>query len=127
MKKDNPDNAGKYSYDNLTRVIHEKARLGIITSLISNRTGLSFNDLKDLCSLSDGNLSRHMLALENSGLIEVNKGFEGKKPRTVYRITKKGESEFLKYLNELEQIVLDAHKALDKNVKNEGKIKFRDA
>ncbi len=108
--------AGKYSYDNLTRVIHEKARLGIITSLIANKKGLSFNDLKNLCNLSDGNLSRHMTALEKFQLVEVFKGYEGRKPKTIYKITGHGEREFLKYLKELETIVMDAHNALKDDI-----------
>jgi DNA-binding HxlR family transcriptional regulator len=111
MKSNNkkPSSKGRYSYDNLTRIIHEKARLGIITSLLANKKGLSFNELKELCSLSDGNLSRHMQALEEYKFIEVKKGYEGRKPKTIYKITPLGEKEFVKYLNELEKVIHDAN------------------
>ncbi len=62
---------GRYAYDGLDRTIHEKARLGILTSLAAHPGGLWFNDLKSVCSLSDGNLSRHLQTLEEAGLVEV--------------------------------------------------------
>jgi DNA-binding HxlR family transcriptional regulator len=114
MKSDKkkPTSKGRYSYENLTRIIHEKARLGIITSLLANKTGLSFNELKELCALSDGNLSRHMQALEEYKFIEVKKGYEGRKPKTIYKITILGEKEFIKYLNELEKVIHDANNVI---------------
>ena len=120
-KKNNSNNQslqGKYSYDNLTRVIHEKARLGIITSLLANKNGLSFNELKTLCNLSDGNLSRHMQTLEEDNIINIIKTFEGKKPKTIYKITEEGKEKFLIYLSELEKVIYDAHSVMKKNSKN---------
>jgi hypothetical protein len=55
-----PDEPGRFAYEGLERVIHEKARLGITASLAAHPEGLLFNDLKDLCTLTDGNLSRHL-------------------------------------------------------------------
>ncbi|MBN1515686.1 transcriptional regulator [Candidatus Sumerlaeota bacterium] len=88
--------------------MHEKARLGILTSLSCHREGLLFNQLKDLCSLSDGNLSRHIQALEEAGLVEVWKGFHRKRPQTLCRITPAGLERFQEYLKELEQVIQDA-------------------
>lgn len=112
----NRERPGKYAYENLTRVIHEKARLGIITSLLGNRRGLSFNELKKLCDLSDGNLSRHMQVLEQYGFVEVHKGFEGRKPRTDYKLTAFGEQEFMRYLADLERVIADARQVINQRV-----------
>ena len=81
------DESGRFAYEGLDRVIHEKARLGILTSLMTHPTGLLFNDLKTFCSLTDGNLSRHLQMLEEAGLIEIWKGFKDKRPQTLCRIT----------------------------------------
>ena len=54
------DHSGRFAYDGLERVFHEKARLGIMTSLVTNPRGLVFSDLKEFCALTDGNLSRHL-------------------------------------------------------------------
>ena len=62
---------GRFAYDGLERIIHERARLSILTSLASHAKGLPFNDLKSMCSLTDGNLSRHMTALAEAGLVEI--------------------------------------------------------
>ena len=62
-------------YEGLERVFHEKARLGIMTSLFTHPKGLIFADLKELCALTDGNLSRHLQVLHEAGLIAVSKGF----------------------------------------------------
>ena len=61
-------NAGRFSYQGLDRVMHEKARLGILASLAANANGLLFNDLKQLCTLTDGNLSRHLSVLSEAGV-----------------------------------------------------------
>ena len=71
-----------FAYDGLDRVIHEKARLGILTSLIAHPTGLAFADLKQLCGLTDGNLSRHLQVLEEAAVVEITKTFERKRPLT---------------------------------------------
>ena len=62
------DSNGRFAYDGLERVFHEKARLGIMTSLVTNPRGLIFSDLKELCHLTDGNLSRHLQVLHEAGL-----------------------------------------------------------
>src|SRR4029453_18836085 len=75
-------NDAPFSYNGLDRVIHEKARLGLLTSLKAHPRGLAFADLKQLCGLTDGNLSRHLQVLQEAGLVEVTKGYEGNRPHT---------------------------------------------
>ena len=100
-----------FSYEGLDRVIHEKARLGVLTSLIAHPKGLAFADLKQLCGLTDGNLSRHLQVLQEAGLVEITKGYEGNRPHTSCRLTKNGRRRFLDYLAVLERLVRDAAKA----------------
>jgi DNA-binding MarR family transcriptional regulator len=100
--------SGRFAYDKLERVIHEKARLSIMSSLAAHPEGLLFNDLKDLCSLTDGNLSRHLQLLQESKLVEVWKGFKNNRPQTLVRLTDGGKRRFLEYVQELEQVVADA-------------------
>ena len=97
-----------FAYDGLDRVIHEKARLGILTSLAGHPDGLSFNDLLRLCGLTQGNMSRHLSVLEQAGLVSIRKGFEARRPRTDIRLTAEGHRRFLDYLSVLEQVIRDA-------------------
>lgn len=99
---------GRFAYEGLDRTIHEKARLGIMTSLATHPDGLLFTDLKQLCSLTDGNLSRHLQVLQSSNLVEVWKGSKGRRPQTLCRITRQGRKELLDYLAVLEKVVADA-------------------
>jgi DNA-binding transcriptional ArsR family regulator len=101
-------NSGRFAYEGLDRVIHEKARLGVLTSLIAHPKGLLFGDLKQLCDMTDGNLSRHLQVLEEAGLIDIVKRFEGNRPQTICRITAEGRKRFMRYLAVLEQVVRDA-------------------
>ena len=103
--------AGSYAYEGLDRVLHEKARLGILTALQARSGGILFTDLKGLCSLTDGNLSRHVSVLQEAGLVEVWKGHEGRRPQTLIRMTAAGRGQFLSYLGELEQVIRDAKQA----------------
>jgi DNA-binding transcriptional ArsR family regulator len=103
-----------FSYEGLDRVIHEKARLGLLTSLIAHPKGLAFADLKQLCGLTDGNLSRHLQVLQEAGLVEITKGYEGNRPHTSCRLTRNGRRRFLEYLAVLERLVRDAAKAVGK-------------
>lgn len=102
------ESKAQFAYDGLDRVIHERARLSIMTSLMGKKEGLSFAELKQLCDLSDGNLSRHMQVLQETGFVDVKKGYEGRKPHTTCRMTARGNKAFLKYLDVLEQVVRDA-------------------
>lgn len=99
---------GRFSYDGLDRVLHEKARLSILTSLLTHPEGLLFGDIKSMCSLTDGNLSRHLQLLYKEGLIEMWKGFENRRPQTLCRISEEGRNRFLEYLAELEKVLSDA-------------------
>jgi DNA-binding MarR family transcriptional regulator len=103
--------AGRFAYDGLDRVIHEKARLGVLTSLVAHPKGLVFGDLKQLCGLTDGNLSRHLQVLDEAGLIEIEKGYDHNRPQTICRITAQGRRRYLDYLKVLEQVVQDAASA----------------
>lgn len=102
---------GRYAYDGLDRVIHEKARLGILTSLAARAEGILFTDLKELCQLTDGNLSRHLTVLQEAGLVEIWKGFKGKRPQTLCRLTEVGRKRFLDYVAVLGAVVNDANEA----------------
>lgn len=108
MPESTPSSSGRYAYEGLDRVLHEKARLGIMTSLVTRPTGLSFNELKHLCALTDGNLNRHLDVLHKAELVEVLKGYEGRRPHTVCRLTAVGRRRFLDYLTQLEQVLRDA-------------------
>jgi DNA-binding MarR family transcriptional regulator len=110
MKSKAPADEGRFAYEGLDRVIHERARLSVLTSLITNPGGLTFNDLKQLCSLTDGNLSRHLQVLEKENMIEIVKGHERNRPLTVCQITPSGRRRYLEYLSTLEQVVRDAEK-----------------
>ncbi len=110
MKPKTPPAEGRFAYDGLDRVIHERARLSLLTSLITTPRGITFNDLKQLCSLTDGNLSRHLKVLETEGMVEIEKGQDGNRPQTICRITPAGRKRLLVYLSTLEQVVKDAAK-----------------
>lgn len=99
---------GRFAYEGLDRVIHERARLSVLTSLITNPKGLTFGDLKQLCALTDGNLSRHLRVLEEAEMVEIVKGVDKNRPLTVCRITPSGRERYLEYLETLEQVVRDA-------------------
>ena len=99
--------AGRFSYEGLNRVMHEKARLGILASLAANSGGLLFADLKTMCALTDGNLSRHLTVLGDAGLVEAWKG-TSRRPQTMYRLTASGQRRFAEYIGVLETVVDDA-------------------
>jgi len=85
-------------------VIHEKSRLGIMTLLLLHRE-CDFNFLKENLKLTDGNLSRHLQKLEVAGYIEVKKGYKGRRPHTVYRLSLLGKEKLNKYLKDLENLL----------------------
>jgi DNA-binding MarR family transcriptional regulator len=99
---------GRFAYDGLDRVLHEKNRLGILTALVTHRHGLSFTDLARLCSLTDGNLSRHLDKLAADGLVQITKSFAGRRPLTTCKLTAVGRKRFREYLEQLEQVLRDA-------------------
>jgi DNA-binding MarR family transcriptional regulator len=104
--------ASRFAYDGLDRVIHERARLSVLTSLITHSKGLPFGELKQLCALTDGNLNRHLTVLEEAKLITISKGTEHNRPQTVCRITPLGRKRYMEYLVVLEQVILDASTAV---------------
>jgi DNA-binding MarR family transcriptional regulator len=108
---DNPE--ARFAYEGLDRVIHERARLSILTSLMTHPKGLSFNDLKQHCALTDGNLSRHLGVLEKESLVEIVKTLDRNRTLTTCRISPSGRARFLEYLNTLEQVVRDAAQAVE--------------
>ena len=110
MKPKAASGEGRFAYEGLDRVIHERARLSVLTSLITNMKGLAFNDLKQLCALTDGNLSRHLKVLEQAKMVEIVKGHDHNRPQTICRITPSGRIRYLEYLSTLEQVVRDAAK-----------------
>ena len=109
--------ARRFAYEALDRTLHERARLGIMTSLLAPREGRLFVDLKALCGLTDGNLSRHLDVLKNAGLIEIWKGFERQRPQTLCRLTPEGTRRFVSYLEELQRVCRDAAPHTSKRVR----------
>lgn len=102
------DATGRFAYEGLDRVIHEKARLSVLTSLVRHPDGLVFADLRSLCGLTDGNLSRHLQVLQEADLVTVEKGYDRNRPQTTCRMTPLGRRRYLDYLAILEQVVRDA-------------------
>lgn len=102
------DASGRFAYDGLERAIHEKARLGIMTSLLTHPEGVSFNDLKQLCKLTDGNLSRHLEVLQQDHLITQEKVSGTGRSTTRCYLTDLGRKRFLEYLEELQRVIADA-------------------
>lgn len=86
------------------RLIHERSRLGIISALAVNES-LTFNDLKNLVKTTDGNLSVHARKLEDAGYIACTKSFDGRTPKTEYRLTKLGRGALEQYLNHMEALI----------------------
>ena len=113
-----------FAFEGLDRVLHEKARLGILTSLADHPQGLSFTELRELCGLTDGNLSRHVQILEEAGMLSVTKGYEGRRPLTTCRLTDEGRARFSDYLGVLEQVLRRARRAKDPAMLRGGKGEF---
>jgi len=88
----------------LDRLIHERMRLGIVSALAVNDT-LSFNDLKRLMQTTDGNLSVHARKLEDAGYVACAKSFEGRVPKTEYRLTPAGRRALERYLDHMEALI----------------------
>lgn len=88
----------------LNPVIHERARLGIVSALAA-REAASFGELKSLLDMTDGNLSVHLRTLEEAGYVAIDKAFVDRKPRSTARLTRKGRLAFEHYVEVLEEIV----------------------
>ena len=91
----------------LDRVIHEKGRMAIM-SLLAASPELSFTEMRDTLSMTDGNLSVHLKTLQDAGYVAMTKSYQDKKPLTTCALTKKGREAFSVYINLLEQIVRQA-------------------
>lgn len=94
----------KSAAPNLDRLIHERLRLGIISALAANES-LTFSDLKSLMNTTDGNLSVHARKLEEAGYISCTKYFEGRLPKTAYKLTPAGRSALENYLGHMEALI----------------------
>ena len=88
----------------LNKIFDNRIRLGVMSSLMVNDE-ISFNDLKQLLEVTDGNLATHLQTLEESGYLKVHKGFVGRKTNTTYSITKAGEKAFKDHLEALEKMI----------------------
>jgi DNA-binding transcriptional ArsR family regulator len=88
----------------LDRLIHERMRLGIVSALAANES-LTFNDLKSLMKTTDGNLSVHARKLEDAGYIECTKSFEGRLPKTEYKLASAGRAALESYLSHMETLI----------------------
>jgi DNA-binding transcriptional ArsR family regulator len=96
------------SLESLDRLFHERARLAILTIVLRRPDGVPFQELKEDCQLTDGNLSRHLQALREAGVIDIWKRSSIGRPRTICVITPEGRRRFLAYLDALERVVRDA-------------------
>jgi len=88
----------------LNKIFDNRIRLGVMSMLIVNEE-ISFNDLKGMLEVTDGNLATHLVNLEENGFIKVHKGFIGRKTNTTYSITKLGEREFKDHVKALEGMI----------------------
>jgi DNA-binding HxlR family transcriptional regulator len=88
----------------LDRLIHERMRLGIVSALAAN-DALTFNDLKNLMRTTDGNLSVHARKLEDAGYVVCTKSFDGRVPKTEYKITAAGRRALERYLDHMEALI----------------------
>ncbi len=89
---------------NLNKVFDSRIRLGIMSALMVNES-ISYNDLKELLQVTDGNLASHLKGLEDNGFVKVQKGFIGRKTNTTYSVTKAGEKAFRQHLDALESMI----------------------
>ena len=100
--------------DSLDRIFHEKARLSILTFVVAQEEGINFNDLKQKCDLTDGNLNRHLKVLTDANILRVDKTGRGRATRSIYFLTDVGRSAFENYLDALETVVRNAQAAAGK-------------
>lgn len=107
-KERSREGKARYAYPGLDRVLHERARLGILASMAAHPQGLTFGELKELCDLTDGNLSRHVQLLAEHNLIETDRHSGAGRPQSTYRLTDAGRQRFVDYVEQLEQVVSDA-------------------
>ena len=104
MKQENP-------YEALEKIFHEPNRLAIMSALCAAEKGLTFNELKEACNLTDGNLNRHLKVLEEAAAVKMKKEFVDNKPRTTLFISEKGLNRFNEYLTALSEVLERAKQA----------------
>jgi DNA-binding MarR family transcriptional regulator len=97
----------------LDRLIHERVRLAIVSALAVNES-LAFNELKDMLALTDGNLSVHARKLEEAEYVTCTKSFEGRRPKTEYRLTPAGRRALQRYLDHMEALIQATRTTLDR-------------
>lgn len=95
----------------LSKIFHERARLGIMTVLVSRDSEIEFNELRQILKLTKGNLAVHISKLEEAGYVEIQKSFVGKTPRTTYQATSLGRRDFSAYLSLLETLISTARES----------------
>jgi hypothetical protein len=100
-----------FAFPGLDRLFHERARLGIVTSLAGSADGMPFADLKRLCALTDGNLNRHLSALEEAGFLALEKSVRRNRVVTTCRLTPLGRERFIAYLAALESALQEGRRA----------------
>lgn len=94
----------KNPINGLNKIFDNRVRLGVMSILVVNEE-ISFNDLKDLLEVTDGNLASHLVSLEENGYIKVHKGFIGRKTNTTYSVTRLGEKAFSEHVEALEKMI----------------------
>lgn len=109
-----------FAYAGLERIFHERGRLAVCTCLVAHPDGMTFTELQSACGLTDGNLSRHLAALAEMGIVSIAKDAGQGRPTTTCRITKSGRTRFLSYIDELEAVVRDVHAGAE-TAENDGR------
>lgn len=107
-------------YSALERIFHEPNRLAIMSALAGAPDGLTFNELKQDCRLTDGNLSRHLKALGDWGAVKIDKAFDKNRPKTTIHLSARGRQSFLEYLKALEEVLQKAAAAIVPEKKGKG-------
>ncbi|HTU71624.1 MAG TPA: transcriptional regulator [Candidatus Baltobacteraceae bacterium] len=100
------------SATDLDRVFHERGRLAICSALVTHPDGVSFTQLQDACALTDGNLNRHLHALAEDEIVEMQRRTGSGRPQTIVRITAAGRERFLAYIDALEHIVREVQRSM---------------
>ena len=97
--------AAPFAYEGLERIFHERGRLAVCTCLIAHPSGMRFRALQEACALTDGNLNRHLHALAETNIVELERTTGSGRPATSVKITDSGKARFLAYIDELEAVV----------------------
>lgn len=100
-----------FALSGLDRIFHERGRLAICSALVANAQGLTFTQLQEACELTDGNLNRHLHALAELGIVQMERVTGKGRPQTVVRITADGGARFLDYIDELESVVREVQRS----------------